>query len=532
VSFDGFDIRPVVIERGRGWPITAHLYLPERLSGRVPAVMWLHGHTFVGKSTPGDARVCRGLVRRGFVVLAPDFPEADERAGTGHRLWYPVLANMQMQGIMQQDYSAAFTYLAGLPFVDSDRIGVTGSSGGGNATVFFCALDGRPAAAAPSNAPCLFREHVNSATWASCHCEMPPSLIARGVEYHDMLAAIAPRPLRVFAAIRDASFPILGAREAAREASLAYRAFGGQDRCTIEEHYSVHALPLDYRRGMYGFFDQTLKAPGDLEGPGGEGDDIDMRDPRLRALPERPSRLRTVGDLYRERLRATRPRRVTPRQLNRLLGRTSGESRPICLLKREGRRWWNVLLQTADGALVPVVIRREGRGPVVLLTADGGKREAFGRIGERRGVTAALDWRGQGETAVEDEQEYQRHIHYLAMAGKPLPGGRVTDLIAVVRWLQQEGLAPTRVVALGPEASMVACLAVSVDRGVPRVELHGMLPSLKEAPRLVNRIPHSAWVPGLALVTDIPQLLAGLRDRAKVRQWLKPGEEAVREGWI
>jgi hypothetical protein len=38
-------------------------------------------------------------------------------------------------------------------------------------------------------------------------------------------------------------------------------------------------------------------------------------------------------------------------------------------------------------------------------------------------------------------------------------------------------------------------------------------------------------VPGLALVTDIPQLLTGLRGRAVVRRWLKPGEEKPREGY-
>jgi hypothetical protein len=164
--------------------------------------------------------------------------------------------------------------------------------------------------------------------------------------------------------------------------------------------------------------------------------------------------------------------------------------------------------------------------------SDNGKDDALRQIGERRGTTAAFDWQGQGESAVTDEQEYQRDIHYMAMAGQPIAGRRVDDLIAAVRWLAHEGLNTARIVAFGPEASMVALLAACVARDVPRVELHGMVPTLRDAPGLVNQIPHSAWVPGLALVTDIPQLLAGLGGRVKVRRWLQPREEPVSEGPI
>ena len=45
VEFDGFSIRPVAIERGRGWHITAHLYVPEGLTQPAPAVMHVHGHS-------------------------------------------------------------------------------------------------------------------------------------------------------------------------------------------------------------------------------------------------------------------------------------------------------------------------------------------------------------------------------------------------------------------------------------------------------------------------------------------------------
>ena len=530
VQLDGFSITPVVIERGAGWYITAHLYVPDGLGRPAPAVMHVHGHSYEGKSSVAYARRCRGLARHGFVVLFVDFPGAGEREPTGHALWYPVLANMPLQGIMVADNSAAFTYLAGLPLVDSSRIGITGSSGGGNQTVFFCAADDRPAAAAPCNAPCLIWEHANSGSGAYCHCEAVPGLVGAGVEYHDLLASFAPRPLRVFAGMRDPLFPIIGARRAVQEAEPAYRALGGRGLVSIEEHYCDHACPADFREGVYRFFEQALMRPGDLRGARDEGDDIDLSDPRLRALPERPRRRVTIADLYRTRLRGVRPKRVNATQLNRLLGRPATARKARCLVRREERGWSRVLLGTGDGAVLPLLIRK-AEGAVTVAISDRGKEKALAQLRPHRGAVAAFDWRGQGEAAPSHDSWNQRAAHYTAYAGEPLPGGRVTDLISAVRWLEREGPRVARVVAFGGEASMVACLAAGVEPGLPQIELHGMARTLRDAPGLIGQVPYTAWVPGLALVTDVPQLLAGLGRRATVKRWLEPGKEPGREGY-
>jgi hypothetical protein len=530
VQFDGFSIRPLVIERGRGWYITAHLYLPDGLSRPAPAILHVHGHSYEGKSAPFYARRCRALARRGFVVLFVDFPEAGERKGTGHALWYPVLAGMTLQGIMVQDNSAALTYLSSLPFVDARRIGVTGSSGGGNQTVFLSVADGRVEAAAPCNAPTFIREHCNSGSDGYCHCEALPGLVGSGVEYHDLLAAIAPRPVRVFSGIRDPLFPIIGARRIVEEADIAYRALGVRNGCTDVEHYCDHACPTAFREDIYRFFEQTLKRPGDAAGPGGEGEDIDLADPRLQALPSRPARFLSIADLYRARLREVKPGRPKAAQINRLLGRKTSDSQAGCLVRWEERKWSRILLQTRDGAVLPTLIRKGGRGPLVLAIADKGKAEALKQVADRI-PAVSFDWRGQGETAPPKDIWYQRASHYLAIAGKTMAGGRVTDLIAVLSWLRRKGLRVSRVVAFGGEASMIALLAALADDTVPRIVLRGLARTLKDAPGLTKQVPYTAWVPGLAAVTDIPQMLAALRGRAVVKSWLKPGEELPREGY-
>ncbi|HUU53847.1 MAG TPA: acetylxylan esterase [Armatimonadota bacterium] len=531
VQFDGFSIRPVAIERGRGWWITAHLYVPDGMERPAPAVMHVHGHSYEGKSTLMYARRCRGLARRGFVVLFVDFPEADERKGTGHALWYPTMANLPLPRIMVEDNSAALTYLAALPFVDERRIGVTGSSGGGNQTVFLSVADERVAAAAPTNAPCLIAEHAVSGSGAYCHCEAIPGLVAAGVEYHDLLAAIAPRPLGVFAGIRDPLFPIIGARRAVEEASFAYRGLTAAHRCYLQEHYCVHAVPDDMRLGTYLFFESALKHPGDLDGPGDEGEDVDLSDPRLRALPKRRARPLSVADLYRRELGGKRLKGPSPARLNRLLGRRSSDANGRGLAGAVGREWARIVVEMGDGGVVPLAIRGSGTGGVTVAVADGGKDEALKRVGGRRGRIAVFDWRGQGETAPPNEEWQQRAAHYLAFSGSTLVGGRVTDLVGVVKWLRRKGYAVEEVLAFGGEASMVAVLAGSVETGFPKVELHEMLRTLRDAPGMSGQVRYTAWVPGLALVTDIPQLLRGLGTRVRVRSWLKPGAEKPREGY-
>jgi dienelactone hydrolase len=531
VQFDGFSIRPVAIERLGGWYITAHLYVPDGLRQPAPAVMHVHGHSYAGKSAVMYARRCRGLARHGFVVLFVDFPGAGERDGTGHALWYPNMANLSLQRIMVEDNSAALTYLASLPFVDGKRIGVTGTSGGGNQTAFFSVADQRVAASAPTDAACPIAEHAASGSGAYCHCEAIPGLVAEGVEYHDLLAAVAPRPVRVFAGIRDPLFPIIGARKTVAEAAVAYEAVGARGRCTLEEHYCVHAVPAAMREGIYCFFEQALKRSGDVAGPGDEGDDIDLEDPRLRALPQRPARFLTVGDLYRREVGAVKLKQPNATRLNRLMGRRPSDSEATCMVAKVDKGQTVALVRMGDGAVVPVVVRAAGAhsvAPLQLLVTNAGKQEALGKV---KGVVAAFDWRGQGETAPSKDDWQQRAAHYLAYAGHPLPGGRVTDLIGVVRWLRRSGRKVNKVVAMGGGPSLIALLAASVEAGFPKIELHGLLRTLKDAPGLGGQVNYTAWVPGLALETDVPQLLKGLGNRAVVRSWLKPGEEKAREGY-
>jgi len=103
--------------------------------------------------------------------------------------------------------------------------------------------------------------------------------------------------------------------------------------------------------------------------------------------------------------------------------------------------------------------------------------------------------------------------------------------VGVVRWLRRKGYEVAKVQAFGGEASIIALLAASVEQAFPAIVLEGLPRTLKDAPGLMGQMRYTAWAPGLALATDIPQLIKGLRDRVTVKRWLKPGAEERSEGY-
>jgi hypothetical protein len=52
-----------------------------------------------------------------------------------------------------------------------------------------------------------------------------------------------------------------------------------------------------------------------------------------------------------------------------------------------------------------------------------------------------------------------------------------------------------------------------------------------EAPGLDGQVRYTAWVPGIALATDIPQLLSALGRRVAVKGRPKPKGNVIREGF-
>jgi dipeptidyl aminopeptidase/acylaminoacyl peptidase len=110
-----------------GLTINAYLYAPpgSRSGDRYPAILWIHGGPTSQYSDTYQERV-QFFVQRGYVVLLPNI-----RGSSGYGKAFEDANNGCWGHCDLEDVLAGVEYLEGLPYVNSDKIGITGTSYGG-----------------------------------------------------------------------------------------------------------------------------------------------------------------------------------------------------------------------------------------------------------------------------------------------------------------------------------------------------------------------------------------------------------------
>ena len=208
-----------------GERVPAWLLVPKRLRTPAPAVYCPHQTTEVGKDQPvglGDERqyhYARDLALRGYITLAPDHLAASERRAEGLRhydtaAFYRRYPNWSAVGKTIWDGRRALDYLCSRPEVDGARIGAIGHSLGGHSTVFVAGADERIACAVSSCGITTFAGDAKRLEWARDHWyiyvpRLRPVFLAgqpAPVDFHELVALIAPRPFLNLTALNDECF--------------------------------------------------------------------------------------------------------------------------------------------------------------------------------------------------------------------------------------------------------------------------------------------------------------------------------------
>jgi dienelactone hydrolase len=477
---DGYRLEKVVYESLPGSVVPAHLYLPEGLDRRAPAVLMYPGHWWPDSKSSTDFQVfCINMARLGFVVLNFDPFGQGERgvSARDHRRTETLLVGVAQQGIAEYETRCALEYLLARPEVDRRRVGITGASGGGYNTWITTALDDRIAAAVAVVGTSDFAEQIHVCRpldWfhAAEHCHFVPGLI-RYANNHELLAMSAPKPLLIINAVRDKSFPLAGVRAVAEYGRVLYASYGAEEKTgLVVDEKEGHGYQRLKREAAYGWFLRWLAGHGDgrpyPEAPA-ETHPFDAEE--LRCFP--PGQNEPAGPAIMEMVRSLAqglppsPPRI---DLEAVLG--PPPPAPPGRVTLSGERLQRLLIPSEEDLTIPAFLLRpagEVRGLVVAVDDRGKEALASDPVVEeavaRGWAVCGVDPRGLGELAV-DEAGWAFAVSLLL--GENLVGRQAWDLGRV---LETVGTAasfrgkPHGLYARGPNASLAATYAIAQAAG-------------------------------------------------------------------
>lgn len=246
-----------------------------------PAILAIHQHGgefHLGKSEPAGLSANPmfhyglDLCRRGYVVLCPDLlcfedrrpPESVRQAnpyqdGSAYERFEftgRILAGSCLQTKYLHDLACALDVLAGLPDVDSGRLGAIGNSLGGQETLWLTWYDERVRAAVSSCGFGLIRTILRDGINHNFALYIPDLLQICDL---DALAAdLAPRPFMLTAGTTDRLFPLDGVQAIVERARAAYERERAPERFRALIFPGGHQFPDDVKAEAYAFLDRWL----------------------------------------------------------------------------------------------------------------------------------------------------------------------------------------------------------------------------------------------------------------------------------
>jgi poly(3-hydroxybutyrate) depolymerase len=242
--------------------VPGNLYRPANISGPLPAVLYLCGHTKGKVNAPYQANP-RWFGQHGYVALVLDPIQLGEAQGFHHGTyhqgrWDWLSRGYTPTGVEVWNAMRALDYLESRDDVDAQRMGVTGLSGGGSMSWALGAADERVKCVAPSCQTGTMEQVIcDRAIDGHCDCTF-------WINYYrwctpDVGALIAPRPLLVTAGTDDTLWRPYAFRETVYRVRRLYEKLGVADNCQLVEDLTPHGYSPRLRKAIFSWFDRHLK---------------------------------------------------------------------------------------------------------------------------------------------------------------------------------------------------------------------------------------------------------------------------------
>ena len=255
----GYRLRGLRYEILPGFQTTALLYEPENLTGKVPAIVNVNGHTSVGNVS--DYKQIRSInyALRGMLALSLEWFNCGELYLPGNDHWFGGhlnLAGTSATGLFYLSMRKGLDYLERHPHVDPERLGVTGLSGGAWQTGVLSGLDERVAAAAPVSGYFAFLSAIERNADVGDMEYNPPDL---GIDYTHLTALRAPRPTLLMFSAEDNYYvgrAVLTKPYLYDQIMPFFGLFGKEEAFWWHENTDpgTHNYELDNRQQSYRFF--------------------------------------------------------------------------------------------------------------------------------------------------------------------------------------------------------------------------------------------------------------------------------------
>lgn len=247
--YKDYSIENVILESIPGLYITGNLYKPSfrTYSVSLPGILLTHGHKQKSKLHESCRYLGGTLARMGAVVFSYDMVGCGDNNQISHKS--PHVLTFQIWNSIR-----ALDFLESLKYINPNKIGIAGQSGGGTQAFLLSAVDTRVKAA-------VVVTMISSSFFGGCKCESGLS-IHRGENYRtnnaEIAALTAPRLLLIISSSKDWTrhTPV---REYPFIKSI-YELYGATDNV---KNFHILDEPHDYgytkRKESYHFFAKHFK---------------------------------------------------------------------------------------------------------------------------------------------------------------------------------------------------------------------------------------------------------------------------------